>query len=299
MQTKWWGDFKAANGWQAHHALDLSVLENAPRLNKSFLYIPEISISDDHLPAMAAKASSALNHFKKSNTVFGRAEFLVPYSDEAAAVLRQGGFIKAKDEVQPEHRQEIDITPLVQDILAQMKPKGRYNIGVAQKHGVEVVATNQPDDIVAFIKLNEQTTKRKKISGRGGKYLRDLIQLLETNGAGGLWVAKYQGDVLAGAIVALWQGKASYLYGASSDQNRNVMAPYLLHFTIISDAKKFGCSVYDMIGVAPENASPKHPWHGISRFKREFGGQTVHYLGSFDKVYNPVWYKLYQLGRKK
>ncbi len=298
MQSPLWAEFKKSHGWTPHQSLGLSVLERPVRLGRSFLYVPEITI-EDGLASTAAKAIAALQHHKGTGTIFGRAEFMAPYSEHADRVLHQAGLRKAADEVQPEYRQEIDLSPMLKDIRAQMKQKGRYNVGVAERHGVEVMTDGSEAAVNEFVHIHHATASRKKYAGRSSAYLRQLIGLLHQEGLGGLWVARYQGMVLAGVIVSFYHDRASYLYGASSSEHRNVMAPYLLHFGIIDEAKRRGCTVYDMIGVAPPEAPLDHPWSGISRFKREFGGETVRYLGSYDRVYSPLWYKAYSLMRGK
>lgn len=264
----------------------------------NFVYIPEIMVPETSIATSASEAVAALSHMRDAKTIFGRAEYLVPYSDESHTRLLQAGFFKSKDEIQPAWRQVIDLAPSIHEIRAQMKQKGRYNVGVAEKHGVEVQEDSSEEAIEAFLQINTQTISRKKIHGRGSDYMRACIQTLHESGMGGLWVARYQNSVLAAAVVTFWGERASYLYGASSGDFRNTMAPYLLHFHIMESAKRKGCVLYDMIGVAPPDAGENHPWAGISRFKREFGGESIQYLGSYDRVYRQLLYAAYSNMRK-
>jgi lipid II:glycine glycyltransferase (peptidoglycan interpeptide bridge formation enzyme) len=75
------------------------------------------------------------------------------------------------------------------------------------------------------------------------------------------------------------------------------MAPYLLHWELMRDAKACGLRFYDWWGVAPVEAE-NHPWFGISRFKRGFGGEEVGALGTFDIVAKPVVYYFYRVARR-
>lgn len=299
MQTRGWGDFKAVFSWKAHQALGLFVLERKVNFGRSFLYIPEITYkNNESFSALAARSQAALSHLKSAKTIFGRAEFLIPYSPESNNALISAGFIKSVDEVQPEWRQEVDLRSSIDEIKLQMKQKGRYNVGLAARHGVVVEEDESSEAINCFAELIHNTARRQKFVGRGKEYYAKLIHFLVEEKTGGLWVARYHGNILAGAIMAFYGDRASYLYGASSDQDRSVMAPHLLHFTLMKEAKQRGCQVYDLIGVAPTDAK-KHPWSGITRFKKEFGGETVHYLGSYDRVYSPGWYSLYKMARRK
>ena len=70
------------------------------------------------------------------------------------------------------------------------------------------------------------------------------------------------------------------------------MPAYLLQWTAIQDAKRYGCPVYDFYGMPPTD-DPSHPMHGLYLFKTGFGGTIVHRPGSFDVPVRPVMYKAY------
>lgn len=298
MQSKMWTDFKSNHGWSCQNHFDLFVLTHQLRWRFNFTYIPEVTLSPDHsFSALVARAQSALSQTRTDATVFGRAEFAVPYSENGHNTLINAGFVKSKDEVQPAWRQVIDLKSSMAEIRAGMRSKGRYNLGLAEKKGVLVAHDESKAAVEAFLRLNNATAKRKGFHGRGDNYMRSMIEALHGEKMGQLWVARLDGTVLSAAIVIFYGERASYLYGVSSDEHRSVMSPYLLHFAIMRAAKARGCTEYDLIGVAPENARASHPWAGISRFKREFGGETVRYLGAYDRVYRPALYVLYRAMR--
>ncbi len=113
-----------------------------------------------------------------------------------------------------------------------------------------------------------------------------------------LAVAQYQNHVIAANIVLDFNGARTYLHGATSNLHRNVMAQYALHWFLIKDAKQKGFKVFDFWGVAPENASVKHAWAGISRYKRGWGGREISMPGTYDAPVKRTWYCLYTLARK-
>ncbi len=300
MQSKMWADFKSKHGWSFQNHFDLFVLMHQLKWRFNFTYIPEITLSPEHsFSAQVARSQSALSKSRTDTTIFGRAEFAVPYSENGHKTLINAGFVKSKDEVQPAWRQVIDLKPSLAEIRRCMRSKGRYNLGLAEKKGVTVAHDKSQSAVEAFLMLNSATAKRKGFSGRSDAYLRSMIDALHDEKMGQLWVAKLDGVILSAAIVVFYGERASYLYGVSSDEHRSVMSPYLLHFAIMRAAKARGCTEYDLIGVAPDSASASHPWAGISRFKREFGGETVRYLGSYDRVYRPALYTIYRTMRGK
>jgi len=196
----------------------------------------------------------------------------------------------------------LDLNRSEEELLLKMHPKTRYNINLAIKKGIKIRAmSNQTknNDLNILYKLSQETSKRNKINIYSKKYYMDLINYFaqdETAMRIKLYIAEYQNKPLSAVIMVYFGSTATYLHGGSSQEYRNVMAPYLLHWQAISDAKKEGKRYYDFGGVAPENAL-NHKWAGISRFKRSFGGYQLESAGAFDLVFNLGWYSVYQIAK--
>jgi lipid II:glycine glycyltransferase (peptidoglycan interpeptide bridge formation enzyme) len=292
LQTSEWASFRKDLGWQAHDIEDISVLEKKLPLGKSFLYAPEVEYGavenfEDFLKNIKKIA-------KENKTIFFRLEILDKNDVEVVEKLKKNGFIKAFEEVQPEWRQIVNISGVEEEILAGMKQKGRYNIRVAQKHNVVVEKSEKIED---FYQIFLETSKRDGFEIRPLKYFQKLMEFFSSDGVAELWVARYNNKTVAAIIATFYDGVASYLYGASSDEYRNVMAPYLLHWQVMKRAKEKGCKFYDLLAVAPEGVE-SHKYIGITRFKEQFGGEKVQIIGSYDLVYKPVWYKMFKFAEK-
>jgi peptidoglycan pentaglycine glycine transferase (the first glycine) len=117
-----------------------------------------------------------------------------------------------------------------------------------------------------------------------------------------LILAEHEGDILAGIMVFAVGKTAWYLYGASSDVKRNLMASYGVQWKAIQWAKARGCTEYDMWGIpdaGPDQLEAQFEtrsdglW-GVYGFKRGWGGDVVRSLGAWDKVYNPLVYTAYE-----
>ena len=112
-----------------------------------------------------------------------------------------------------------------------------------------------------------------------------------------LLCAWHEGDLLGGIVVALWHrdgwsrrsngGQATYLYGASADRKRNLMAGYTLQWRAMQMAREAGCVSYDLFGI-PTNEDPRHPMAGLYRFKTGFGGRIVRRYGAWDYRCRPL-----------
>ena len=297
LQTQEWVDLKVSQGWLSHNFDGVFVLEKKLPFSKNFLYSPEVDFQN----------IVNFNEFiekipKNSSTLFFRLEILNEIDNEIGQkiveVLKKFGFIKAFEELQPEWRQIVDISKSEEEILAQMKPKGRYNIKIAQRENVNVKKSQNLDD---FYEIFRKTAKRDGFSIRPKKYFENLLQKLNENCE--LLVAEFQSKIIATAIVTFYQETASYLYGASSNEYRNVMAPYLMHWQAIRRAKEKGCKYYDLLAVTPATSdqipdTSNHKYAGITRFKEQFGGRKVHLIGSYDLIYKPFWYRLFRFAEK-
>jgi len=193
--------------------------------------------------------------------------------------------------VQPEHTLTLDLTKSEEEILTQMKPKGRYNIHLAEKKDVRIHATTSTEK---FYNLLAETTSRDGFRGWGRGYYNQMLKFLDKNIL--LLEAEHEGEIIAGGIFTFYGKKAVYYYGASANHKRNLMAPYLLQWQAILEAKKRGCTEYDFLGIAPEN-EPKHAWAGVTDFKLKFGGQRKKYPRSAQITISVFWTKLYHFSQ--
>ena len=222
----------------------------------------------------------------------------------------------------------IDLTKSEDEILQLMKQKGRYNVRLAQKRGVELKAVSSKQEkglrlrgrspsgsdskrkrkkgsvsklVGEFFELLDITTKRDEFRGHGVSYYEKMLEKLGDQAE--LIMAYYDGQPVAGGIFTFYGKTAVYYYGASSDEYRNVMAPYLVQWTAIQEAKKRGCETYDFLGVAPPFDGAQdlrddvvdHPWAGVTSFKKKFGGEGVEFSEPFDLVLRPLVYSAYKL----
>ena len=205
-------------------------------------------------------------------------------------------------------------------ITAGMKSKWRYNIRLAEKKDVKIKKSCAEDadfekSIDTFYDLYRITSERDGIALHSKSYYLDLFKYAQQMPAApkiSLYTAEHEGMPLAAIITLFTEKQAVYLYGASSNEKRNLMPAYLLQWTALCDAKKHGCVSYDFYGIPPTD-DESHPMHGLYRFKTGFGGSIVHRIGSIDVplslLYMPytfaeklrlIWFKkLKKLLRKK
>jgi lipid II:glycine glycyltransferase (peptidoglycan interpeptide bridge formation enzyme) len=147
--------------------------------------------------------------------------------------------------------------------------------------------------VAEFLRLIRLTEKRKKIKFHEDKYYQKMLETLP-EGMRRLYVAEYKHKIIAANLMIFFEDTAIYLHGATDDEYRNQMAPYLLQWQAILDAQKAGCKFYDFGGVKTEKEN--NAWSGITKFKLGFFPKTkpVEFPGSYDIIVNPIKYWLYR-----
>jgi lipid II:glycine glycyltransferase (peptidoglycan interpeptide bridge formation enzyme) len=194
----------------------------------------------------------------------------------------------------------VDLQGTEEDLLARMRPKTRYNIRLASRHGV---VSSPSDDTVSFARMIQITGDRDAFSVHTEAYYRQAFAAFSAQDKVLLLLARYQEKPIAGLMAFVQGRRCWYLYGASTDQHREVMAPYLLQWEVMRWAQSRGCTEYDLWGIPDEEkavlevqftARQDGLW-GVYRFKRGFGGRIHRSIGTWDRVFNRPGYMLYQL----
>lgn len=178
------------------------------------------------------------------------------------------------------------------ELLKQMKPKGRYNIRLAEKKGVTIKIS---DDIDSFYKILKETTSRDGFHPHDKSFYEKMLASLPNIAK--LYTAEYESKIIAANIITFFRDTATYYYGASSNEYRNLMAPYILQWRAVTDAKAQGFKYYDFLGIAPENAK-NHPWAGVTDFKKKFGGHEIAYLPAMEMPLKKLLHPIYKLRKK-
>jgi lipid II:glycine glycyltransferase (peptidoglycan interpeptide bridge formation enzyme) len=305
MQASWWADFRAHVGYE-HFAIILrhqgailggALVQKFPfQPGNSFYYIQDGPVlPKDELEAaevFAAIVNGIEDHRRNSTDTIShlRIEPRWPRMPDFASAFKPTTINDHYFE--PRTTLCVDLRLSDEALLAQMKSKGRYNIRVAQRHGVSVVEDNTENALADFLRMYAEMVKRQGIKGKPASYFETLVPILWSAGHGSLFFAEYGGRRLAAALVIFFGQTAIYFYGASLDEDRNVMAPYILHFEIMRGARARGFQWYDFWGICPEN-EPDHPWQNFSTFKRKFGGVEFNIVPTLDYVYDAASYEKY------
>lgn len=300
LQSWEWGEFKEKTGRKVVRlgAFDPPAggLKNVyqltvhplPKIPYNILYFPKGPLPDQPM----IEALKKLGENQKA--IFIKMEPNIRDNPDVARFLTENGCQKGKELFTP-YSFQLDLRPTEEQLLVAMKPKTRYNIRVAQKHGVQIIEDNSPEAFEHYLRLTRETTQRQRFYAHTEKYHRQMWEVMSCSKMAHLFLAKYQNQVLAAYIFFVFNKVLYYPFGASTRENQNVMAIYNLMWEAIKFGQKMDCRVFDMWGSLGPEPNPKDPYSGFHRFKEGFGGELVKFIGTYDLVINPPLYKLFNL----
>lgn len=188
----------------------------------------------------------------------------------------------------------IDLEKSEEEIFNSFKQKTRYNIRLAQKHGVKIQEDNSDRAFAEYLNLIFETTKRQGFYAHDKKYHRDQWKILRSAGISHLLTATFEGKTLASFLLFKFNDILYYPYGASTRDHKELMAPTLLMWEAIQFGKSLGCKSFDLWGDTEPNPPPNHPYFGFHKFKEGFSPKLVEFAGTYDLVINPLLYEVYQ-----
>jgi peptidoglycan pentaglycine glycine transferase (the first glycine) len=311
LQTGEWGELKSAFGWKPVRIVSgevgVQILFRKLPLGFTVGYIPKAAVSVPQSAFSQELWREIDSVCKQNQAIFFKLE---PdhWQDTKPDNLPITNYKLriSPHNIQPPRTIVVDINGSEEEILARMKQKTRYNIRLAEKKSVTIRAW---DDIESFHQMMLITGERDGFGVHTREYYQRAYELLHPKQMGELLLAEYQGKPLAALFVACHGNRAYYLYGASSDEERNRMPTYLLQWEAMKWAKARGCEEYDLWGVPDEeeatleaNFEKRHDglW-GVYRFKRGFGGELKRAMQAMDRVYNPLlhWAYLRFIGNRE
>jgi hypothetical protein len=194
---------------------------------------------------------------------------------------------------QPQHSRILELRP-PDELLKTLKHGRRYNIRAGLRRGVVVT---EGRDAAELARQSAAVERRESIHLPDRRYYELLLEVLP-------WCRTYvaadpaTSEALATVLVARHAGRAYSLFAGRSGAHPELMANDLAWWAAITAAAETGCRDFDLWGVPPPDAGPKHPWHGLGFFKAEFGGEEVAYAGAWERVLSSAGAKLIALDKR-
>lgn len=315
LQSYEWGEFRKNTGVKIIRRGEIGEKKNItncytmtihkiPRLPYSIGYLPKGNLPNIKLLADVAEQA------KKNKCIYVQFEPNIK-ADEGTFEIEQlilNENIPLRSSFRPlftKYSFVLDLTPGEDTLLSRMHPKTRYNIKVAQKHKVEIKEDNSEKGFLTFLKLYEETTARQKFYAHTPSYHKKLWEELSKKESAlsyHLFHAVVKTDdaekILTSWVLFTFQDTLYYPYGASSRENREMMANNLIMWEAIRFGKKQKLKQFDMWGALNPDPNTKDPWYGFHKFKQGYGATLTEYVGSYDLIINSTMYEFIKVADK-
>jgi len=263
---------------------------------KSYFYIPYGPVINTFSEDFFASLKNELIRIAKiENAVFVRLDFTPPVSNNILLKF----FVKApfytyhSAYFQPRVEWFLALNKSKNELLMSMHEKARYSIRLSERKGItaEIITGDFEKYFEIFYELMLETAKRDGFNLHPKTYYENIFRnLSKTNSY--LSIARYGQKILVVNLIVVFGKVANYVFGGSSNEERNRMPTYLAQWKAICYAQKLNCDYYNFGGIADENKIYKN-WEGLTTFKKKFGGEKVVHSDFFDVVVDPFWYYVY------
>lgn len=294
LQSWYWGEFQKNLGekiWRLgiydnnQQIIGVALIIKVRAKRGNFLFLP-------HGPVLKQQSKSnkqqvlmnLVERFKKiaknEKVNFIRISPILERTKENIKIFQNLGFRDAPIHIHPEITWQLDITKSKEEIFRNMRKTTRYLIKKAQKEKVEIFTSKNPEDINLFFKLYKETAKYHHFVPFSFNFLKKEFEAFLPENAL-LFFGKWKGKILSSALILFWQNIAFYHQGASTKKFPKIPASYLLQWDVINKAKKRECYLYNFWGIAPKERK-RHPWCGLTLFKKGFGGEKREYVRTQD-----------------
>lgn len=185
----------------------------------------------------------------------------------------------------------IDVTKSEEVLLKEMRKSHRYLIRKAQTLDIKIRKSTDLADITIFLQLYKDLSKRKNFVPHKG--ISEEFEIFTKDNQAVLFLAEYYGKIISGALIIFLPKMAIYHHAATLNEYRNIPSMYLLQWEVIKEVKKRQIPFYNLWGVVTDSDSKRHPWQGLSLFKKGFGGEMEEFVHAQDLPLNFLYWKTY------
>jgi Uncharacterized protein involved in methicillin resistance len=284
-----WGEFNIARGervwrWGVYEGstlIGVCQVVSVTARRGSFLFVPHgpLSKTIDNSSFLSHLIKKMVDVARASKYSFIRISPWLEATDENKMLFSQLGFSDAPSYM---HAEETWLLPLEGDeqaLLREMRKTTRNLISRAERDGVEIIKSSDVTDLRVLFDLQKETALRHNFVPFSENYLKTEFEIFRKSDEALLFLGKHNG-VISSAAIIIFFGKRAFYFQSGSIRS---VAPvsYILQWEVIKEAKRRGCLLYNLWGVAPEN-DLDHQWVGLTTFKSGFGGHRKNYMHAQD-----------------
>jgi CelD/BcsL family acetyltransferase involved in cellulose biosynthesis len=167
----------------------------------------------------------------------------------------------------------LDLSVGVEEVRRRFRKGHKAAVKVAERAGVTVALATLPDEVSDYFQIYQDTLKRWGKIARGFYPAQLFINLFRLSTYGEnvkLWLARYNGKVIAGIWVLYHNDHSVYWHGASDTAHLPYHGTHLLVTTAIKDSFQRGVRWFDF--------NPSGGLKGVEHFKRGFGAEQRNFF---------------------
>lgn len=327
------GFFESPNNSTTHELIGTALIlaRKAPKLNKYFFYIPEgptlpADKYDQALKLLTAYAKSQSAFAVRIGPMVVKARwesdliksaladesatslhsitpsFVNPIAKSLEQTLISQGFTSSNNDPggfgagQPRFLYQLPIKDKSRDeLLAGFNQLWRRNIKKSENEGVRV-RIGVREDLRDFHRIYVETAARDKFTPRSLSYFHQMWDAFNQDSAEPelvLFLAEWNGEVVAASIYIELGFHTWYLYGASSTQGREARPSNAIQWAMMERSLQKGAHIYDLRGITA-TLEKSDPHVGLLQFKVGVGGRAVEVMGEWDYAINPLLYMAFR-----
>lgn len=209
---------------------------------------------------------------RKEKADFIRVAPFLEDTEQSRQLFRELGYRPAPMHVLAETTWILDLDEDEETLMKNMRQTTRNLIRRGEREGVEIRVSTDEAAIDRLVELLGETAQRHHFTPFSKKYIQSEFDAFKDSDEVKVFEAYFEGEMVSSAIIFFYGDTAIYRHSASSSKRIKCQPTYFLQWNVIREAKRRGMKHYNFWGIAPEGASKKHPFYGITVFKTGFGG---------------------------
>ena len=272
-------------------------------LGRSFWYVPHGPVMDYEHPHAADRLRAVViglrEAARRDKAIAVKLEPRLERSTKATGLF--GRLRHEPDTLQVGQTRLVELAD-DETLMAGFDKDTRYAVRRAEREGVEVATVTDAGELEAIDALHALVLETQRRAGFPKPPLqryRVAWRGLASAGRATIFEARREGELLASAMLVLEGDRSFYLFSGSRREEKGEpkrYASYALQMAMMRHARAAGAKTHDLWGIAPDDATPDHPWYGVGLFKKGFGGRPVAWAGTWDIVVDPTLYRMRRMG---
>ncbi|GEM_PF-1705481 len=255
-----------------------------------FLLLRHTIFLDWENPELFSKVISFLEkECRNLGASFFRIRPTLLFSHENKELFEEIGFKKSIiQHLDAQYTRILKLDDTLDDIWMNMRKNTRNLVRKAEKLDIEIIRTQGDEFLDDFEKIYNETVSRHGWNAFDFEHVKKQYKFLTSNDLSDMFVARYEGKIVSVAIFSKFSEQVIYHHSGSVSL-KDVPVNYLLIWEAIKYYRDIGVKEFNFFGVVGKDET-RHPWYGLSLFKRGFGGSDRELIGDYDYHINPKYF---------